>query len=236
MASALTLPESTFSSANPMHAIYLHGFGSSPKTAKGVALGERLGRALTSYHIPDLDGGDFSGMTMHSILDRAQAAVRAIPDDGKPVLLIGSSLGGYTAAQLAAEGRAERVAGLLLIAPAFGFTTRWSERLGPAGISAWQRHGSLPFYHFAAERELPLGVGFYESCLTLPELPGPAKIPVTIIHGRQDETVDHRFSVTYATQREQVELHLIDGDHRLTEPRHEELIAWSARDLLTRCT
>ena len=217
-----------------MHAIYLHGFGSGPKTAKGLALGARLANAVTSYQIPELDGGDFCGMTMEHVLARAQAALQALPNDGEPVLLIGSSLGGYTAAQLAAEGRAERVAGLLLIAPAFGFTTRWSERLGPAGISAWQRLGSLPFYHFTAERELPLGVGFYESCLTLPELPGPAKIPVTIIHGRQDETVDHRFSVTYATQHDQVELHLIDGDHRLTEPRHEALIAWSAHDLLTR--
>ncbi len=217
-----------------MHAIYLHGFGSGPKTAKGVALGERLANAVTSYRIPALDGGDFRSMTMGGILQRVAEAVQALPDDGQPVLLIGSSLGGYIAAQLAAEGCPERVGGLLLIAPAFGFTSRWSERLGSAGIAAWQHHGSLPFYHFAAERELPLGVGFYESCVHLPEIPGPSPVPVTLIHGRQDDTVDHRFSIAYATQHPQVELHLVAGDHRLTEPRHEALIAWSALDLLPR--
>ena len=217
-----------------MHAIYLHGFGSGPKTAKGLALGARLAGAVTSYGIPDLDGGDFTALTMDGMLARAEAALRAVPDDGQQVLLIGSSLGGYVAAQLAAEGRAERVGGLLLIAPAFGFTSRWTERLGPTGIAAWRSKGSMPFYHFAAERELPLGVGFYDSCLALPEVPGQSPVPVAIIHGRQDETVDHRFSVQYATGHERVELHLVDGDHRLTDQRHEELIAWSARDLLAR--
>ncbi len=223
-----------------MHAIYLHGFGSGPKTAKGLALGNRLGGAVTSYSIPDLEGGDFTGLTMDGILARAVAAVQALPADGRQVLLIGSSLGGYVAAQLAAEGRVERVAGLLLIAPAFGFTSRWSERLGPAGLAAWRRNGSLPFFHFAAERELPLGVGFYDSCLALPEVPAQARsssggaLPVTIVHGRQDETVDQRFSVQYATAHEHVDLHLVEGDHRLTDQRHEQLIAWSAVDLLTR--
>ena len=221
-----------------MHALYLHGFGSGPLTAKGVALGRRLAGALTTYAIPDLEGGDFFNLTMPGILARVAAAVRAVPDDGRPIVLIGSSLGGYVAAQCAAQSAAmevsKRIGALLLIAPAFGFTSRWAERQGSAGVAAWQRDGSLPFYHFAAERELPLGVGFYQSCLALPELPAQSPVPVVIVHGRQDETVDHRHSLAYATQRDHVELHLIDGDHRLTEPRHEELIAWCAGDQLKR--
>ena len=224
-----------------MHAIYLHGFGSGPLTAKGVALGQRLAGAVASYAIPDLEGGDFPSLTMDGILARAAAALRALPDDGQPVLLIGSSLGGYVAAQLAAERRATRVGALLLIAPAFGFTTSWAERLGPSGIAAWRRDGSRPFFHFAAEKELPLGVAFYDSCLALPELPAQAldvhhgqPLPVAIVHGRQDATVDHRMSVTYSTARARAELHLVEGDHRLTEQRHETLIAWCALDLLAR--
>ena len=100
------------------HGVYLHGFASGPGTAKGVALGRRLAGCLASYTIPDLEGGDFRGLTMDGILDRAEAALAALPADGGRVLLIGSSLGGYTAAHLAATGRARRATALLLIAPA----------------------------------------------------------------------------------------------------------------------
>lgn len=217
-----------------MHCLYLHGFGSGPKTAKGLALGQRLAGAVTSYSIPDLEGGSFSDLTMDGIFARVEAALQALPDDGQPAMLIGSSLGGYVAAHVAAEGRAPRVAGVLLIAPAFGFTTHWAERLGAAGVAKWRHDGNMPFYNFAAERELPLGVAFYESCVALPELPAQASVPVVIVHGRQDETVDHRRSAIYAAQREGVELHLINGDHRLTEPRHEELIGWCAQDLMSK--
>ena len=217
-----------------MHCLYLHGFGSGPKTAKGVALGQRLAGHVTSYDIPDLEGSSFTELTMDGIFARVEAALRALPEDGQPVLVIGSSLGGYVGAHMAANGRLPRVAGLLLIAPAFGFTAHWAERLGAAGVERWRSQGSLPFYHFAAERELPLGVGFYESCLPLPELPGQARQRITIVHGLHDETVDHRRSARYAAERTQVELHLVAGDHRLTEPRHEDLIAWCAQDLLTR--
>lgn len=216
------------------HALYLHGFGSGPKTAKGLALGQRLAPRLTTYGIPDLEGGDFPGLTMDRILDHTEAALRALPDDGRPCLLMGSSLGGYTAALLTAQGRAHRVGALLLIAPAFGFTTRWATRLGTEGVARWRRDGALPFYHYAHERELPLGVAFLESCERLPEFPGSAGVPVAVVHGRQDETVDHRVSVQYAASHEQVELHLLQGDHRLGEPRHEALIGWAAEDLLDR--
>jgi pimeloyl-ACP methyl ester carboxylesterase len=217
-----------------MHCLYLHGFGSGPKTAKGVALGQRLAGSVSSYSIPDLEGGSFTELTMDGIFARVEAAVLALPADRQPVLIIGSSLGGYVGAQMAASGRLPRVAGLLLIAPAFGFTAHWAERLGTAGIERWRSQGSLPFYHFAVERELPLGIGFYESCLALPELPGQASQAVTIVHGLHDETVDHRRSARYAAERAHVELHLVEGDHRLTEARHEQLIGWCAQDLLTR--
>jgi surfactin synthase thioesterase subunit len=55
-----------------------------------------------------------------------------------------------------------------------------------------------------------------------------------IVHGKQDESVDHRRSVEFAQARAGVELHLVEGDHRLTLPRHDELIAWCAQDLIRR--
>ena len=217
-----------------MHVVYLHGFGSGPKTAKGTAIGKRLAATVSSYAIPDLEAGDFRSLTMDRIFERTSAHIAALPADGEPVLVIGSSLGGFAAAQLAVLGRMPRTAGLLLIAPAFGFPERWSEILGEQGIVDWRATGERLFYHHAAERELPLSVGFLESCLALPSVPLPPEIPVVIVHGRRDETVDWRWSRRYAEQEGHIEFHLIDGDHRLTEPRHEDLICWCASDLITR--
>jgi surfactin synthase thioesterase subunit len=65
-------------------------------------------------------------------------------------------------------------------------------------------------------------------------VPLPPECPVVIVHGRRDETVDWRASRQYADQEGNIDLHLIDGDHRLTEARHEDLITWCANDLLER--
>jgi pimeloyl-ACP methyl ester carboxylesterase len=217
-----------------MHVLYLHGFGSGPLTEKGNRVGARLAGRCTSYAIPDLEGGDFPGLTMDLILARAVAAAAALPDDGRGVLLIGSSLGGYTAALLAARRSIPALRGLVLIAPAFGFVSSFRARLGPQAVAAWRATGCHPFFHYGAQAEVPLGVGFLTSSEGLPDQPDQAEVPVAIIHGRQDETVDHRGSIAYATSRSRVELHLVEGDHRLTEPRHEDLIVWSALDLLGR--
>jgi pimeloyl-ACP methyl ester carboxylesterase len=216
------------------HILYLHGFASSVRTAKGLALGARLAADAASYGIPDLEGGDFRALTMDGILARAAAAIDALPEDGRAVLLIGSSLGGYTAARLAALGATRPLAGALLIAPAFRFPSSWAARLGEAAIAQWRRDGERAFFHHAHERELPLGYGFLESCRDLPDLPAQARCPVAIVHGLEDASVDWQGSAAYAGGRARVELHLVAGDHRLGEARHEELMAWCARDLLAR--
>lgn len=212
------------------HVRYLHGFGSGPTSEKGRALGERLHGVCASYAIPDLEGGDFAGLTMEAMRDRALAACPV----GVPVVLVGSSLGGYLAAWLAATRAVPSLAGLVLIAPAFGFTDRWADRLGADGVAAWRRDGSRPFFHHGRQRDLPLGSAFLASCERLPPVPGAPCAPCAIVHGRQDETVDHRASLAFAAAHPEVELHLIAGDHRLTEPRHADLIALVAADACRR--
>lgn len=212
------------------HVRYLHGFASGPQSEKGAALGRALAGRCATFTVADLEAGDFPGLTMELMRDRA---VAACPHDGR-IVLVGSSLGGWLAAWLAAQRLVPGLAGILLIAPAFGFTTRWAERLGEAGVAAWRRDGSRPFFHYGAQRELALGVGFLHSCERLPEVPGDPAVPCAIIHGRGDETVDHRTSLAFAKAHAPVELHLVQGDHRLNESRHAALIAHLAIDLLAR--
>lgn len=217
-----------------MHALYLHGFASGPHSRKGQAVGALLAGRVRSYAVVDLERGDFRGLTIDRILARTVAAAAALPADGAPLLLIGSSLGGYCSALLAARRMLPRLAALVLVAPAFGFASRWRERLGDGGIARWRAQGELPFFHHGEQRELPLGVGFLDSCQGLPDLPGDPGVPAAIVHGRRDETVSWEGALAYARAHPRCELHLVDGEHSLTEPHQEALIAWCAQDLVAR--
>lgn len=46
--------------------------------------------------------------------------------------------------------------------------------------------------------------------------PVPPRIPITIVHGWRDDVVPVEYSIQFA-QRCNATLHLVDGDHRLTE-------------------
>jgi uncharacterized protein len=215
-----------------IHVRYLHGFASGPGTSKGQALGRRLAGAVASYAIPDLEAGDFTGLTMERMRERAVASL-----PGAPTILVGSSLGGYLAAMIAST---PGVVGAVLIAPAFHFPGRWDQRLGADAVARWRDTGSHPFFHHGQGRELPLGSAFLASCESLPGLPAQARtaagapMPMAIVHGREDDVVDYRGSVEFHASRQGVELHVVAGDHRLGEPRHEDLIAWCVGDLLRR--
>jgi len=216
-------------SAAGMNIVYLHGFGSSPASAKARALQQLLGSDCHHFQVPVLDGGEFFHLTMPAIAERALSAITQAAVHG-PVLLIGSSLGGYVAAWLAAQGALPQVCAQVLIAPAFGFPSRWRERLGEDGVAEWRRNGQRLFWHYGAEAELPLGVQFLESCTELTDVPAATTLGTSIVHGREDESVDWRGSYQYAENAAAVDLHLVNGDHSLSLPRHEALIAWCVRD------
>ncbi|WP_232288151.1 YqiA/YcfP family alpha/beta fold hydrolase [Nodularia spumigena] len=46
--------------------IYLHGFASSPKSAKAQNIRDRFAEIQTKLKIPDLNAGDFSQFNYHS--------------------------------------------------------------------------------------------------------------------------------------------------------------------------
>ncbi len=73
--------------------IYLHGFASSPNSAKARYIRDRFAEIHTKLKIPDLNAGDFSHLTITRQITQVAAE---FPDESVPLTLIGSSLGAFT--------------------------------------------------------------------------------------------------------------------------------------------
>ena len=56
-----------------MHVFYLHGFASSPGSAKAMFFAERLARAGVRMDCPDLNLPDFSTLTVSRMLQQVEA-------------------------------------------------------------------------------------------------------------------------------------------------------------------
>ena len=67
--------------------VYLHGFASSPESGKARFFGGRFTELGVPFMAPQLDEGNFEGLTISGQLRVVDAAVA-----GEPVVLMGSSL------------------------------------------------------------------------------------------------------------------------------------------------
>jgi uncharacterized protein len=192
------------------HFIYLHGFASSPNSAKARDMSDRFARINIKIKIPDLNAGDFSHLTITRQLTHVLAE---FPNDSIPVTLIGSSLGGLTAAHLGQKSL--QVQRLVLLAPAFGFLSHWLPKLGDEKIQRWQQEKYLQVYHYKEGRELPLNYDFVTDAAQYQENLLQRPIPTLILHGTQDEVIPITASREYAQSRPWVELVELNSDHSL---------------------
>ena len=110
--------------------VYLHGFASTPLSTKAQFFKRHF--AAADFEIPQLDKGNFETLTVTSQLQVVDQAVHS-----DPVILMGSSLGGYLAALYAS--RHANVERLVLLAPAFEFPARWRQRFSGAEFEEWRR-------------------------------------------------------------------------------------------------
>ncbi len=187
--------------------LYLHGFASGPHSTKAVRLRARLEQAGAAADILDLAAGDFEHLTL-----TGQLAVIERAGGGRPVSLIGSSMGGYLAALFAARHPA--VSRLVLLAPAFDFARRFAERLGPEAVEAWRRSGTLDVYHYAHQCTRPLGYRLIEDAANYEPFPDFLQ-PALIFHGAHDDVVPASLSREFAAAHPNTRLEIVDSDHEL---------------------
>jgi pimeloyl-ACP methyl ester carboxylesterase len=159
--------------------------------------------------VPDL-APDFTHVTVSRML----AIVEPLVEPG--TVLLGSSLGGYLAA-LVASRRPERVRGLVLFAPAFGFAARWEARLGSEAVTEWRRCGTMPVIHYGTGREEPLAFDLIADARRHPETPDPPS-PALVFAGRHDDTVPLDAVAAFVARRPTTrELVVLDAGHEMTE-------------------
>lgn len=216
--------------------LFLPGYASDMEGTKALALdafaAERgLAMARLDYSGTGSSSGEFAAAT----LDRWIAEALAVLDrlTSGPVILVGSSMGGWIALHLALK-RPQRIAGLVGIASAPDFT-QWGFTVSEKQQIA--REGLL-------ERPTPYGPepaqfhrDFWESGQELRLLEGPIAIdcPVRLVHGDGDQEVplDVSSQLMRRLHSDNVQLLTIKGGgHRLSEPREIAALLATVQSLL----
>ena len=108
---------------------------------------------------PDLNLPDFSTLTVSRMLQQVDTAIDELPDE--PLVLIGSSLGGFVAIHAAAQ-RPDRVHRLVLLAPAIDFGGDRMRQLGNNDLADWKRFGRTTVFHYGYGRMMPVHYELYE--------------------------------------------------------------------------
>jgi len=192
-----------------MDYIYLHGFASSPDSAKAKYILKRFAENQIKLEIPDLNCDDFSHLT----ITRQLKQVTGNFSQNNSVTIIGSSLGGLTAAHIGEKFL--QVKRLLLLAPAFGFLSHWLPTLGKDVRQRWQQQKYRKVYHYGEQKELPLSYDFLIDAEQYQEQLLQRPIPTLILHGQQDEVIPIQASRDFAQKRSWVKLIELNSNHSL---------------------
>jgi uncharacterized protein len=192
-----------------LRVVYLHGFASSPESHKAHFFCKQLREFGFFVNVPDLAEGDFERLTIS-----AQLRVIERTSNRNPIILVGSSLGGYLAALYAA--RHPEVERLVLLAPAFDFHRLWISRLGPERLAAWRESGVIRVFHYAAGCELPLAYKFLEDASQFEPFPDFCQ-PALIFHGNHDPVVPVIHSSEFVEAHANARLIQLESGHELTD-------------------
>lgn len=196
-----------------MHVFYLHGFASSARSSKAAFFADRLRRHGIELLTPDFNAPDFATLTVTRMIGQVTAAIDALPP--APVVLIGSSLGGFVAVQ-AALARSSAVSRLVLLAPALDFGGNRMRSLGGVGLDEWQRTNRLPVFHYGFGRMLEVHYELYADACRYDCAGAAIAVPTQVFQGRHDDAVDPASVERWSAARPGVELHMLDDGHQLT--------------------
>lgn len=192
--------------------VFFPGYASDMEGTKALALdafaaARGLGIVRFDYSGTGSSSGRFEDGTLAQWIEQGLAVVDRITEG--PLVLVGSSMGGWIALHVAL-GRVERVKALVGIAAAPDFT-EW----GFANGDAARQQGLSGAFWESGQKLLLLDKGIAIDC------------PVRLIHGEDDRDVplDIAFQLMRALHSADVQLQVIKGGgHRLSEPHEIDAI------------
>jgi pimeloyl-ACP methyl ester carboxylesterase len=194
--------------------LYLHGFASGPRSSKGLALAEHYRKRGVELGLLDLRVPSLEQLRLTAMM---QVVREAIGSERDRAVLFGSSLGGLTAARVA-EADA-RVCALVLLAPAFRLVERWGRKMGEEAWRKWQESNWLTTEDYAENRTTQVHFDFIRDAEAIDAVGDgwpDVRVPVLILHGRADDTVDIDLSRDWARGKRHVRLVEVDDGHQLT--------------------
>ncbi len=206
--------------------VFLPGLKSDMAGSKAVFLEGHAAASGLGFLRLDYSGhGESEGAFTEGTLSRWREDALAVIDQAAPsgpLLLVGSSMGGWLMLLVALARRA-RVAGLIGIAAAPDFTREIEARASAEVRAAWARDG---VWHEPSDygEPLPLTRRLVEDGAGLCLLDGPIALTcrVILLQGMQDPDVPWQKALRIAErlEGEDIEIDLIkDGDHRLSRPQ-----------------
>lgn len=197
-------------------AFYLHGFASGPSSSKGLAFAEHFGKLGLPVERLNLRVPSFERLRLSAMIDHVEQAITK--SGSEAAVVIGSSLGGISAARTAERDR--RVVAAVLLAPAFRLAEQWQARMDPAVWATWAQTGWADQEDYAEGVMRKVDFGFIEDAAQVeaagdgwPEL----AVPTLIFHGKKDDVVDIDLSRNFAKRTPTSRLVELDDGHDLAK-------------------
>ena len=180
-----------------------------------------------------LSGGAFEDGTISAWREDALAAIEALTSG--PIILVGSSMGGWMAL-LSALALKDRVAAMVLIAPAPDFTQKlmWPEFSAEQQAEIMEQGRTLRPSDYGDPYPITRALIEDGKQWVLLDAPIALSIPIRILQGLQDPDVpwQHAFRLVEALESEDLVFSLIkDGDHRLSRDQDIERLVRTCGEL-----
>jgi pimeloyl-ACP methyl ester carboxylesterase len=173
--------------------------------------------------------GRFTDYTLSDWVADARLVVTHLKG-GPPVTIVGNSLGSWIAWLMAKEF--DDIARLVLIAPAFNMMGVRAQSISAERRHAWRTSGWMPWDDDQVHRDFPIAWKWVEEseAYWATRFDHLRRVRTTILHGLEDTVILPQGSRQFVDELRArdpvfpIELNLIPGDHRLSDPAHLELL------------
>lgn len=171
--------------------------------------------------------GQFTDYTLSAWIEDARTVLESIKS-GPPITIVGNSLGGWIAWLVAQEFPS--VEELILIAPAFNMMGERARTISKDRLHDWHTAGWMPWDDDPLHKDWPLSWKWVEESESYwaKTFNDSRPVKTRILHGLQDAVILPEGSKSFANELLRrdpsfpLDLQLIPGDHRLSNPEHLE--------------